>query len=88
MTERTVIVTSLRRAAAMMLHYTRKDYEGVLTVFEDTPREQVHDLIMGLLTLQGNLSAAFHPEDYMKYLTGIVNETSYIESSSTGNEAA
>lgn len=87
MTERSVIVTSLRRAAAMMLHFNRRDYEGVLTVFEDTPRDEVHDLIMGLLTLHGNISGAFHQEDYQGYLTGIVNETSFIESSS-GTEAA
>jgi hypothetical protein len=78
-TERMVIVSSLRRAAAMMLHYQHRDYEGVVTVFEETPAHELHDLIMGFLTLHSNLVGAFDVHEYEAFLRGIVRETAVQE---------
>jgi len=81
MTERAVIVSSLRRAAAMMLHYARRDYEGVMTVFEETPSADTQDLIMGFLTLHANLLRASDTAEYERFLIDIIRETAMIEAS-------
>lgn len=82
--ERATIAVNLRRAAAMMLHFHRGDYDGVLAVFEEALPEDAHNLIMGMLTIQNGIASAFEPGVYEKLLQRIAAECSYAESTARG----